>query len=122
MIRHDRALVRLFVVLVNVVVVHSLWWLFLSIGWPRYFIFALPVIAFIFALPLLVAAPDRRARPVYILLLLLWSASGWTRLSLPMNRAASSGGVRCSPRRSGPGGCSGDPGARADRPARGTSS
>ncbi len=93
MIRHDRPLTRLFVVLASVVVVHSLWWLFLSIGWPRYFVFALPVIAFIFAMPLLVAVPDRRACLVYLLLLLLSSASGWTRLSLPMNRTTSSGGA-----------------------------
>ena len=92
LIRHDRGLTRLFIVLASVVVVHSLWWMFLSIGWPRYFVFAIPAIAFIFTLPLLLTGSDRQARRVYLLLLLLWSSAGWTRLSVPLNSKASNGG------------------------------
>ncbi len=84
-VRDDAKLRQLYVALACMIVVYSAWWLFASIGWPRYFIIALPIIVFVVALPFLRRSSGWRIHLPYALLLLAWSSFSWSSLAQPIS-------------------------------------
>lgn len=52
-LRTERKLFQVFAALVFLAAVYSVYWIYLSIGWPRYFIIGLVIIIFAFGLPFL---------------------------------------------------------------------
>jgi hypothetical protein len=78
----DEKLKRLLLILVSVVSVYSFWWVFLSIGWPRYFIISLIIMIFAVSLPLL-SSRSKASVLLYATLIVFLSSGSWARLKYP---------------------------------------
>jgi predicted nucleic acid binding AN1-type Zn finger protein len=75
---------RWFCGLSSIAILYTLWWVFFSIGWPRYYIIALVLIAALVASPILVL---RRlpAHAIYLAVLVILSVRTWPQLDTPMS-------------------------------------
>lgn len=82
MVKKENNLKRLFLILVSIVIVYSFWWVFLSIGRPRYFIIGLILMMFVISLPLLANRPKSHIFP-YFLLIIFFASGTWARLMYP---------------------------------------
>lgn len=89
LVRQDPRLRQVFLAAVSIVAVYSVWWVFFSLGWPRYFIIGLTVGIFSLALPLL---SSRRwpTRLLYGALLVALSLVNWARFPYPFHGVNSS--------------------------------
>lgn len=80
MTRKDDKLLEVFVVFASIIAVYTVWWLFFSIGWPRYYLITVVLIYVAIALPFLQRNfPVRRWLP-YLLIIAAWSSPFWPRL------------------------------------------
>lgn len=82
LINRDDKLKRLFFLLIAIVALYSFWWVFLSIGWARYFIICLILIIFAISLPLLSSRPKSYVF-LYAMLIIFFSSNNWARLEYP---------------------------------------
>jgi hypothetical protein len=60
------------------VTLQSIWWVSMSIGWPRYMIIALVISAFLAALPILFLRKAKHVA-IYLVWIVLWSLPMWSR-------------------------------------------
>lgn len=84
LIRKDKSLRYLFITLVSIIMIYSVWWLFFSIGWARYFIINLIILIFVISLPLL-STRSRTTVFLYFMLIILFSSNTWSRLKYPFD-------------------------------------
>lgn len=82
MIKKDQSLKQLYIILVSIIVAYSLWWVFFSIGWARYFIIPLILLIFVISLPLLSREP-RLQLYLYFVLVIVFTSNNWARLKYP---------------------------------------
>lgn len=85
MLKKDLNLKRLFFVLLSMIVMYSVWWIFLSIGRPRYFIICLILLIFAISLPLLSTRP-KSYMFLYFALIVLFSSTSWARFTYPFEK------------------------------------
>ncbi len=76
---------RLYFVFVSMIVSYSFWWVFFSIGWPRYYIIALILIIAVASLPFLSLHP-RKWMLLYLVLLIAWPAHTWDHIKFPFSQ------------------------------------
>ena len=81
-IKEDKNLKYLYIVLVSIIVVYSFWWLFFSIGWARYFIICLILLIFVISLPLL-SIKSKLQLYSYLFLVIIFTSNNWGRLKYP---------------------------------------
>lgn len=79
MLKNDKKLRYLFYVFCSFITAYSLYWLFFSNGWARYFIICLVILVFTLSLPLLAARPKSHLF-VYFVLVVFFSSPNWTKL------------------------------------------
>ncbi len=84
LVSRDKVLWRIYSVLVSVTISYMLWWIFLSIGWERYFIIPLILIIAVASLPFLSSYP-RKWLMVYFILIVIWPAGMWDRIPYPLS-------------------------------------
>ncbi len=82
MVKNDRRLKQLYLVLVSIIITYMFWWIFLSIGWARYFIISLILLIFVISLPLLSKIPKLQIY-LYFALVIIFTSNNWGRLGYP---------------------------------------
>jgi hypothetical protein len=83
-VSRDKVLWRIYSVLVSMVISYLLWWIFISVGWERYFIIPLILIIAVASLPFLSSYP-RKWLLLYFMLIVIWPAGVWDRIPYPLS-------------------------------------
>jgi hypothetical protein len=84
LVSSNKKLWRIYIVFVSMIIFYLLWWIFISIGWGRYFIIPLILIIAAVSLPFFVLYP-RKWLWLYFMLLVIWPAGTWDRLAHPFS-------------------------------------
>ncbi|TAN42322.1 MAG: hypothetical protein EPN25_03330 [Nitrospirae bacterium] len=82
LISRDKKLWRIYIVFVSMIIFYLFWWIFISVGWARYFIIPLILIIGAASLPFL-ASYHRKWLWLYFILIVIWPAGTWDRLAYP---------------------------------------
>lgn len=85
LLRKQIVLFKIYCTLSSIVLINSIYWLFFSIGWPRYYIISLIIIILVLALPFLSNKLVSHRFLFYILLLLVFTSQSWGHITFPFN-------------------------------------
>jgi len=89
LIRKNKRLFRVVMVIIPVIVIYSVWWFVFSLGWPRYYIICLTMIIFLAVIPLLEVG-RQKLYLLYLIPLLLWTSTAWGRVDFPLEKVRGS--------------------------------
>jgi hypothetical protein len=84
LIRKEKILLRLFVILTFIISAYSIYWIFFSIGWARYYIISLIIICFVLILPFNATDQSRKVILLYSCILILLATLNWKRIEFPL--------------------------------------
>jgi len=84
LVSKDKALQRIHIIFVFMIIFYLFWWIFLSIGWVRYFVIPLILIIAAVSLPFFTAY-YRKWLWLYVVLIIIWPVGVWDRLSYPFS-------------------------------------
>jgi hypothetical protein len=80
----DRDQYPLYMSLVMICVVHTVYWLFFSIGWARYYVIIILIFNFLLALPTIWPGKNIPYRVLYTILIISITVPNWSKVSYPL--------------------------------------
>lgn len=81
-VRKDKKLLKIYSVIFTIVIVYSIYWIFFSIGWARYYIICLILIIFCLIFPLFLKNTCKKISLLYLIVLVTVSIINFRNLNL----------------------------------------